>query len=74
MARILQMSGLLVVAALMLEIGAELSIELGRIMQKHWEEQQLFKSTDDLTTLDSSMKRSVSTREHEACCVRQLPS
>lgn len=61
MARILQMSGLLVVAALMLEIGAELSIELGRIMQKHWEEQQLFKSTDDLTTLDSSMKRSVST-------------
>lgn len=61
MAHILQMSGLLVVAALMLEVAAELSIELGRIMQKHWEEQQYFKSTDDLTTLDSSMKRSIST-------------
>jgi hypothetical protein len=56
----LQLSGLLIVAATLLEASAELSIELGRIMQRHWEEQQLFKSTDDLAALDSSMKRSVS--------------
>lgn len=29
-------------------------------MQKHWEEQQLFQSTNDLASLDASMKRSVS--------------
>ena len=29
-------------------------------MQKHWEEQQLFKSNQDLTSLDPSMKRSSS--------------
>lgn len=61
MAHILQLSGLLIVAALLLEASAELSIELGRIMQKHWEEQQLFKSSDNLASLDSSMKRSTST-------------
>lgn len=61
MANVLGVSGLLVVAAFLLEISAELSIELGRIMQKHWEEQQIFKqSTQDLTSLDPSMKRSVS--------------
>jgi hypothetical protein len=38
MANILHMSGLLVVAALLLEVSAQLSIELGRIMQRHWEE------------------------------------
>ena len=47
-------------AAVLLEVSAELSIELGRIMQKHWEEQQLFKSSNDLAGLDSSMKRSSS--------------
>jgi len=61
LAHILQLSGLLMVAAFLLEASAELSIELGRIMQKHWEEQQLFKSSDDLAALDSSMKRSIST-------------
>lgn len=61
MARILRLPGLLLVAAFLLEISAELSIELGRIMQKHWEEQQLFKSTDNLDSLDASMQRSVST-------------
>eukprot|EP00978_Attheya_sp_CCMP212_P008035 scaffold18721_cov48-Attheya_sp.AAC.1 len=39
-AHLLHMSGLLVVAAIMLEASAELSIELGRIMQRHWEEEQ----------------------------------
>lgn len=47
-------------AAVLLEVSAELSIELGRIMQKYWEEQQLFQSSNDLASLDSSMKRSVS--------------
>lgn len=60
MANILHMSGLLVVAAILLEVSAQLSIELGRIMQRHWEQQQLFKSTNDLASLDSSMKRSTS--------------
>jgi ATP/ADP translocase len=60
MARILRLPGLLVVAAFHLEISAELATELGRIMQKHWEEQQLFKSTDNLESLDSSMIRSSS--------------
>jgi hypothetical protein len=61
LARVLQLSGLLAIAALLLEASAELSIELGRIMQKHWEEQKLFMSTDNLSSLDASMKRSVST-------------
>jgi hypothetical protein len=60
LANILHMSGLLVVAAILLEVSAQLSIELGRIMQRHWEQQQLFKSTNDLASLDSSMKRSSS--------------
>jgi ATP/ADP translocase len=60
MAKILHLSGLLVVAAILLEVSAELSIELGRIMQKHWEEQQIFKSGQDLAGLDSSMQRSSS--------------
>jgi hypothetical protein len=54
------MSGLLIVAAFLLEVSAELSIELGRIMQMHWEEQQLFRSSDNLASLDTSMKRSAS--------------
>jgi hypothetical protein len=61
MASVLGLSGLLIVSAFLLEISAELSIELGRIMQKHWEEQQIFKqSSQDLKSLDPSMKRSVS--------------
>mmetsp|Transcript_10126 Transcript_10126/g.14331 ORF Transcript_10126/g.14331 Transcript_10126/m.14331 type:complete len:855 (+) Transcript_10126:561-3125(+) len=60
-AHVLHLSGLLVVAAFLLELSAELSIELGRIMQKHWEEEKNYKSTDDLTSLcDSSLKRSQS--------------
>mmetsp|Transcript_36941 Transcript_36941/g.75345 ORF Transcript_36941/g.75345 Transcript_36941/m.75345 type:complete len:583 (-) Transcript_36941:183-1931(-) len=39
-ARTLHLSGLLVVAALLLELSAELSIELGKIMLRHWEEEQ----------------------------------
>jgi hypothetical protein len=60
LAEILHLPGLLVVSAILLEISAQLSIELGRIMQKHWEEQQIFKSTQDLASLDPSMKRSAS--------------
>lgn len=61
MAQIVRLSGLLVFAALLLEMSAELSIELGRIMQMHWEGQQhLFQSTTDLTSLDPSMVRSSS--------------
>lgn len=60
-AHIFKISGLLVVAALILEWSAELSVELGRIMQKHWEEQQLLlKSSDNLASLDNSLKRSTS--------------
>lgn len=44
----------------MLEAAAQLAIELGRVMHKHWMEQQLFPSYDDLTALDPSMKRSAS--------------
>jgi ATP/ADP translocase len=61
MARLLRLPGLLILGAVLLEISAELSIELGRIMQKHWEEQQLFQSSNDLASLDSSMQRSAST-------------
>jgi hypothetical protein len=60
LAKILHLPGLLVVSAYLLEVSAELSIELGRIMQKHWEDQQIFQSTTDLTSLDPSMKRSAS--------------
>lgn len=69
-AHILHLSGLLIIAAIMLEISANLSIELGRIMQRHWEEQMRFQSsgdlasmynsTENLSTCDSSMKKSVS--------------
>lgn len=57
LAHVLKMSGLLVVAAILLEISAELAIEMGRIMQRHWEEQQLFRSCENLASLDASMKR-----------------
>ena len=58
MAQTLRLPGLLVLSAILLEVSAVLSIELGRIMQKHWvEQQQLFASTNDLTSLDASMKR-----------------
>eukprot|EP00977_Amphora_coffeiformis_P006827 scaffold1499_cov170-Amphora_coffeaeformis.AAC.6 len=60
MARLLRLPGLLLLAASLLEVSAELSIELGRIMQKHWTEQQLFQSQNDLHSLDASMKKSAS--------------
>mmetsp|Transcript_3439 Transcript_3439/g.7187 ORF Transcript_3439/g.7187 Transcript_3439/m.7187 type:complete len:1034 (+) Transcript_3439:279-3380(+) len=69
-AHILHLSGLLVIAAIMLELSANLSVELGRIMQRHWEEQMRFQSsgdlasmynsTENLSTCDASMKKSVS--------------
>lgn len=61
LAQFLKLPGLLLLAACLLELSAELSVELGRIMQKHWEEQQqLFQSTNDLASLDPSMVRSSS--------------
>lgn len=60
MVNLLHLPGLLLVSAILLEISAQFSVELGRIMQKHWEEQQLFKSTQDLAGLDASMRRSTS--------------
>ncbi len=66
------MSGLLIVAAILLEISANLSVELGRIMQRHWEEQMRYQSCESLaslassedlagqTTVDSSMRKSAS--------------
>eukprot|EP00536_Pseudo-nitzschia_multiseries_P013779 jgi/Psemu1/245593/estExt_Genewise1.C_6140010 len=60
LAKILHLPGLLFVSAVLLEISAQLSIELGRIMQQHWEDQIRYRSSQDLTSLDSSMKRSSS--------------
>eukprot|EP00816_Leptocylindrus_hargravesii_P006143 CAMPEP_0196817722 /NCGR_PEP_ID=MMETSP1362-20130617/62408_1 /TAXON_ID=163516 /ORGANISM="Leptocylindrus danicus, Strain CCMP1856" /LENGTH=757 /DNA_ID=CAMNT_0042195541 /DNA_START=449 /DNA_END=2722 /DNA_ORIENTATION=- len=61
------LSGILFLSALLLEVSANLSIELGKIMKGHWEEQQRINSTSDLQSLadadnacDSSMKRSSS--------------
>ena len=70
-AHILHLSGLLIVAAILLELSAHLSIELGRIMERHWREQMSSLSYDDLTSLasgenlagqavDSSMRKSIS--------------
>ncbi len=52
----LRLSGLLVVAAILLLLSAELSIELGQIMLRHWEEEQNEKyhyssSDEDLVSL-----------------------
>ena len=69
LAQILYLSGLLVLAAVLLEISAELSIELGRIMQQHWVEQQeeLFQQqqqqqqqSSSSMPLDTSIRRTVS--------------
>lgn len=62
------LSGILFLSALLLEVSANFSIELGKIMKGHWEEQQRINSTSDLQSLadtddnacDSSMKRSSS--------------
>ena len=52
LARTLHISGLLVVAAILLELSAELSIELGKIMLRHWQEEQIrILSCGDLPTL-----------------------
>ncbi len=40
-AHILHLSGLLIVAATLLELSAELSVELGQIMLRHWQTEQL---------------------------------
>lgn len=55
-ARQLHMSGLLIVAAILLLLSAELSIEMGQIMLRHWKEEQieLWSSQDDLMELVTS--------------------
>lgn len=53
-AQILHLSGLLMVAAFLLLLSAELSVELGQIMLRHWQEEQMSRcnsSTDDLALL-----------------------
>jgi len=52
----LRLSGLLIVAAILLLLSAELSIEMGQIMLRHWEEEQNEKyyyssSDEDLVSL-----------------------
>lgn len=48
----LHLSGLLIVAAILLLLSAELSIEMGQIMLRHWQEEQTYSSQEDLTLLD----------------------
>ncbi len=58
-ARTLHLSGLLIVAATLLLLSAELSIELGQIMLRHWEEEQMeFWSQEDLTALGHTLTQS----------------
>mmetsp|Transcript_16880 Transcript_16880/g.31975 ORF Transcript_16880/g.31975 Transcript_16880/m.31975 type:complete len:927 (-) Transcript_16880:73-2853(-) len=48
----LHLSGLLIVASILLLLSAELSIELGQIMLRHWQEEQMeLRSQEDLTLL-----------------------
>jgi hypothetical protein len=48
----LHLSGLLIVASVLLLLSAELSIELGQIMLRHWQEEQMeLRSQEDLTLL-----------------------
>lgn len=46
-AHTLRLSGLLTVSAILLELSAQLSVELGQIMLRHWQEEQLERSSDD---------------------------
>jgi len=49
----LHLSGLLIVSAILLELSAELTIELGQIMLRHWKEEQIeLYSGSDLASLD----------------------
>ena len=50
------MSGLLIVAAILLLLSAELSVELGQIMLRHWqvEQMELWSSQDDLMEIVTS--------------------
>ena len=58
-AQTLKLSGLLIIASILLEISAELSIELGQIMLRHWEEEQLERnSNEDLASMVSAVARS----------------
>jgi len=69
-------SGLLLLATFLLEVAAQLSIEMGRLMQLHWQQEQKVRqqqqqqqqqsmtrnatSHPNLASLDSSMRRSTS--------------
>lgn len=58
----LRLSGLLIVAAILLFLSAELSVELGQIMLRHWEEEQNARSAsdDDLLSLSQGSNTSFS--------------
>jgi len=48
--KLFRISGLLLWSAIFLELSAQLSVELGRIMQRHWEDQQRVNSCADLAS------------------------
>jgi len=54
-AQTLRLSGLLIIAAVLLALSAELSVELGQIMLRHWEEEQKERlSNSDLQSLETT--------------------
>lgn len=48
-AHLLRISGLLLLSALILIFSANLSIELGTLMHRHWEEQQIVRNWEEFT-------------------------
>lgn len=66
-ARQLHMSGLLIVAASLLLLSAELSVELGQIMLGHWQEEQMVLcSQEDLLDLVQSPTSPLTDRNSES--------
>eukprot|EP00559_Dactyliosolen_fragilissimus_P000413 CAMPEP_0184873768 /NCGR_PEP_ID=MMETSP0580-20130426/42021_1 /TAXON_ID=1118495 /ORGANISM="Dactyliosolen fragilissimus" /LENGTH=738 /DNA_ID=CAMNT_0027376705 /DNA_START=1242 /DNA_END=3455 /DNA_ORIENTATION=- len=62
-AHTLRLSGLLIVAAILLELSAELSIELGQIMLRHWHEEQWERNSNcDLNSLSNGAVTEVPTK------------
>jgi hypothetical protein len=65
----LKLSGLLIVAAILLSLSAELSVELGQIMLRYWQQEQLeqqFPSDDDLLSLSQESKTSSTDYDHHS--------
>lgn len=77
-AHVLHLSGLLVVAAIFIVMSAELSIELGKIMLRHWQEEQslLLKSESD-ESLNSKVHGNSASKlssENVDSCLRRTTS